>query len=450
VVDDPDAIWKPGYDGPPPITASERGVDGSPAVPTQRGRRRRRIVVGVGLGVGLVFVLVAAAIAVGPLGSRDARPAVEAADPSVFGGPAARRLPREASTLWSVDIPVDGDHWVEVIRRDVVIAAVEDASAATPGTRITAFDASTGDPRWTLQLDAEPRDVTVVGAVDDVLVLEQQREPGSTVTGVDIETGEMRWSSDAEPTEGHVGVVGTPFIARLGSSSDRDVTLIDATSGRDVTDEATDVRPVTGNSSEGIVVDGWLVGVDDAGSITFEDDGANRTTTVTVSPEIPSSVLSLTPVSDSTFVVSAPGSISGVTVEDDTARVVWTRRDGVVTEHHPIVGGSLIQIATGGGSGIQLVDGLTGRTVEHLTMTPGVLQALVVAGDGAVVLRSSDDGVRLTGVDLDGTEQWSIAGSEPVVVGDRIAVRATSIVDAAVNGALPSRQLRLTAFGDDP
>jgi hypothetical protein len=135
-------------------------------------------------------------------------------------------------------------------------------------------------------------------------------------------------------------------------------------------------------------------------------------------------------------------------VVGDTATVAWSRGDGVVMEHHPVVGGSLVQLATRGGASMQLVDGRTGATVEHFTMVPGVLQALVVAGDGAVVLGTSDVGPRLVGIELDGTERWSIPGSTPVVVGDRVVVRATSNASVSDDGASSLRQLRITAHGD--
>ena len=85
-----------------------------------------------------------------------------------------------------------------------------------------------------------------------------------------------------------------------------------------------------------------------------------------------------------------------------------------------------------------LVDLLDEPPVEQLVMVPGALQALVVAGDGFVVLRPAALGTRLAGVDFDGTERWSILGGEPVIVGDRVVVRAAS-------GAAG---LRLTTYGD--
>ena len=545
MVDDPDAIWKPGYDGPPPIlgSARERANDQPPGgtdrtEPDERahvdafGESHGRVVgvaarsqrsrgwrFGVGAGVVLGLALIAGVVMLDAPDARDkstsadapdvsaadrladeavpvepSRPVIERPDPAVFGGPAARRLPGSAATLWSVDIPSNGDHWVDVIGRDLVIAAIAepvgtpvDANvSAPPATMLVALDAPTGKQRWALGLTAHPREVTVIGAVDDVLVLEQPGVMGPTVTGVDVVTGETRWLADAAPNDGHVGLIGTPFIARLSSSSDGFVSLIDATSGREVgtivgdsmatgrpggwfTDrrgtwyvvddgavvaydlkaefgEATAIGRVDDISMPPIVVDNRLAIVDDAGSMTVQ--GEDGLSPVTVSPEVPEPIRSLTPVSDAKFVVTAPGSIAGVSVEGDTVNVTWSRNEGAVVDDHPVEGGTLLQVATSGGAGMQLVDGLTGETVETLTMMPGALHALVVAGDGIVALRTSDFGARLAGIDLDGTERWSIAGPTPVVVGDRIIVRATSNNVVDENSAQSSRQLRITAYGD--
>ena len=137
-----------------------------------------------------------------------------------------------------------------------------------------------------------------------------------------------------------------------------------------------------------------------------------------------------------------------MSVDGDTVNLTWSRDEGAVVDEHPVVGGTLLQVATNGGAGMQLVDGLTGETVEHLTMMPGALSALVVAGDGLVALRTSDFGAKLAGIDLDGRERWSIAGPQPVVVGDRIVVRATSDDVVEANSAQISRRLRITVYGD--
>ena len=92
--------------------------------------------------------------------------------------------------------------------------------------------------------------MTIVGAVDDLLVVETPGEPGPIVIGIDMAAGEVRWFTDAQPNAGHVGLVGTRFVARLPIAPDRSVALIDASSGREVatlaSDPAADGRPVAG------------------------------------------------------------------------------------------------------------------------------------------------------------------------------------------------------------
>ena len=208
---------------------------------------------------------------------------------------------------------------------------------------------------------------------------------------------------------------------------------------------ATTVGELDAGTVTPVVVGDRLVAVDDAGAIVLVGDDGPRP--ASGSTDVPAPVRSLTPVSDSSFVVTAPGSIAGVAVEGDAVTVAWRRDGGAEVGYHPVVGGTLLQVATRGGAAMALVDGRTGDTVEQLVMVPGALQALEVAGDGYVALRTATLGTRIAGVDLDGTERWSILGPEPVVVGDRVVVRATSTSDTVGGPAAPSA-LRLTAFGD--
>jgi hypothetical protein len=356
VVDDPDAIWRPGYEGPVPTFGpdpdrpEESSSESSSVLPdgeSPAGPARSRW-----FGVGLVVAVAAFVVAVvvlDPLG-------ISGGSDEDVASSGDRRLPQRATELWSVDIDDVGDHWIEVIRRDLVVAAV----GGPVDTLLIAFDALTGEQRWSRPLDARPRDAAVVGVDGDVLVVERSGDSSPMAIGIDMATGETRSPADAAPNAGRIG------------------------------------------------------GVDAV------------------------SVGSLIPVSGPNFVRTAPGSTSGVVVDGDGERIVWSRNDGVVVDQHPIDGGTLLQVATRGGAGMELVDGLTGETIEHLVMVPGALQALVVAGDGIVVLRPAALGTRLVAIGFDGAERWSILGPEPVVVGDRIVARTTS-----TDGLL-----RLTAYGD--
>lgn len=360
MVDDPDAIWKPGYEGP--VSTVEFDTDDlhDPSLeppPAPPARSRWWFAVG---GV-LLVALVGVVVALDPLGVGGDPDQDVASDGTVVGGPDDRRLPQTVAELWSADIDVGddvSDHWVEVIRRDLVVAAVGDRSGT--GAALVAFDALTGEQRWTFPFDARPSDVVVVGAAGDVLVIEQAGAPSATVISIDMATGERRPAEDGSP-----------------------------------------------NADDGGAFDAL-------------------------------SVDSRMPVTGSSFVTTAPGSIAGVVVDGDTERVVWSRSDGAVVDQHPIDGGTLIQVATRGGAGMELVDGSTGETLENLAMVPGALQALVVARDGIVVMRPAAIGVRLVAIDFDGTERWAMLGSEPLVVGDRVVARATSL----------DGQLRISAYGD--
>ena len=63
----------------------------------------------------------------------------------MFGGPEDRRLPRTATELWTVDLDDVGEHWVEVIGRQLVLVAAERPTADTSIT-LVALDARHGRP----------------------------------------------------------------------------------------------------------------------------------------------------------------------------------------------------------------------------------------------------------------------------------------------------------------
>lgn len=409
------------------------------------------------------------------------RPVIVAPDPSVFGGPAARRLPDEAIQLWSAEVETHGDHWIDAVRRDVVIVATANrptADGASAAATLTALDAATGGQRWTVGVDALPGDVKVVGAVDDVLVLAGT----SDAFGVDLATGETRWEVAATPEARHVGLVGTPFVARERPNGGV-VTLIDATSGSVVGEIATDdgttdgwitdrmgiwyavdggdviahdlrngdvgsptvVAALADPSAPRIVVDDRMVMIDDSGAVGVV--GAEGVDPLTVALDLPPA-RSLHAVAAGELVVTTPDLIAGASVGDDDLRVNWVRETGAVVDEHPVDGGLLLQVASRGGASMELVDGRSGQTIEGLTMMPGALSALTVTGDGVVVVRSSDLGPVLAGLGLDGRVRWSIAGAAPAVVGDGIVVRGIE-VDATDDDASTGStgQLVVTAYG---
>ncbi len=90
-----------------------------------------------------------------------------------------------------------------MIGRELVVAVIETGPGSA--TTLVAFDALTGEQRWTFPLDARPDDVAVVGAVGDALVVEQPGAPSPTVTWIDMATGETRSPGDTAPNAGQVG-----------------------------------------------------------------------------------------------------------------------------------------------------------------------------------------------------------------------------------------------------
>ena len=185
MVDDPDAIWKPGYDGPSPTVESDTDAldDPSPELLSEPESPARPARSRWWLGVGVIIVgalaLGVAVVVLDPIGAGGEPDQDDTEDASVFGAPDDRRLPQSATELWSVDIELTdddidddiGDHWIEVIRRDLVVAAVAGTASSTvasPATTLVAFDALTGERRWMFPLDARPNDVAVVGRLKEL------------------------------------------------------------------------------------------------------------------------------------------------------------------------------------------------------------------------------------------------------------------------------------------
>jgi len=121
-------------------------------------------------------------------------------------------------------------------------------------------------------------------------------------------------------------------------------------------------------------------------------------------------------------------------------RFAW-KRDGVVTAMYPTERGFLVQAASEGGAAQTIYDGRTGDDVVALTMTPGLFDWLVVTGNGILTKKTSSDGARLAGLDLDGDEIWSIRDVTAASVGDRLIVTTTRLDDGSV---------RLDAVGELP
>ncbi|MGB3733642.1 MAG: hypothetical protein WA964_01700 [Ilumatobacter sp.] len=104
-----------------------------------------------------------------------------------------------------------------------------------------------------------------------------------------------------------------------------------------------------------------------------------------------------------------------------------------------VIVGIVLLLETDGGSAQTLVDAASGETIVALTMSPGLFGVLEVAGNGIITGRTSRDGSRVAGLDLDGNELWALDGSTPVSIGDGIVARSTP---------QPDGSFEVTAYGD--
>jgi outer membrane protein assembly factor BamB len=404
---------------------------------------------------------------------RYALPDIVATTGVPFVGADPKRLPDRLDSIWSRTVPADAtdDVWVEVIdRRFAVVVVGDDRASPTASSVLRSLDAESGVTRWSIDLEVPPRAVSFVAATADTVAL----IVAGQLIGIDSATGEEVWRLvRAQPifASGVNRLRGTGFLAIRASGGTS--TLVDITSGETVgqlegptigTDHlgrwfvrrgadivAYDLgdgfqepvlvavgvedpvvavlgREVLASSSEG-----WNVSAVSAEEIGFERDvpeGAD---------EFPTAVAIL-PMLGTTFVVAGPGSIVGANLDGRTMRLGWMR-NGAVTAMYPTERGFLIHAATEGGAIQTIYDGRTGDDLATLTITPGQLESLEVTANGLLTKEASSDGTRLAGLDLDGTEIWSIRDVQEASVGDRLIVTTKRLDDGSV---------RLDAVGDIP
>jgi len=495
--DTSDEIWRPGYDGPPPVSmpirlAPSSGSERVPVhehhspEPTRRFRTPSpRTVVGI-----LAVVATSSAAALITIGSGDS-PADSAAVPPVsvdetvaavgeqraardelpdvaaisgvpFAGADPKRLPGVLDQIWSasVDASEGDDVWVEVVdRRQALVAIGSGGASPTGSTRLEALDAESGVTEWSSNFEVPLRSVTFVAANSDSIAL----IVGGTLTGVHSATGEAVWEVERDQALVERDVehlVGTDLLAV--DSSDGTSTLIDMTTGETVgrlggqriaTDyvggwyvrQGTDIvryelgdgfqepsRVVPGIDDPVAVMIGRdvLTSGPDGWKAAFASDGWARPEALANPDDVPTAT-AIVPMLGNTFVVAGTGSIVGAELDGRAMRSAWTR-DGAVTATYTTERGFLIHAATEGGAVQTIYDGRTGDVVATLTMTSGVFDRLVVAGNGILTKKVAPDGTRLAGLDLDGREMWSIRDVASASVGDRLIVTTTRLDDGSI------------------
>lgn len=263
---DPDAPWRPGYDGPPPeprrCAPDERPVapdttrlpapdpwsrrvavappddsataDGptplddvaadepdAPATAATGGtdRRRRRTAIAVA-------VLIAAAGAIGVSRTRT--------DPHVL--PPAR-LPTAVAERWSVE--VDGLAASDLAAGQFVTVADRTVVVRT-GARVEGFDIDTGERAWTRpsRLPVDTFASSGLVARDTLVVVEAPSDDERRIVGIDAATGAERWTRDLD--DGRDAVVYRGIVLDVpradedrpdGSDDGFDLYVLDASSG---------------------------------------------------------------------------------------------------------------------------------------------------------------------------------------------------------------------------
>lgn len=409
----------------------------------------------------------------------------EAGTPFVGADP--RRLPEELVPLWMTELGqlvADGSAsavtWVEAVDRRYVVVGVGDTRALTGPAAVHVLDASMGRALWVAQFETRIDQIDFVAAFGDALVL----TVGSEIVAYDLTTGSELWSGRLAKVDGALQQLrrleGTDLLARSSPDPVDPIELIDPVTGSivgemtgrvlgtdrqgrwqvlrgakileyDLAPRAND-EPISQidvdmvgavdseRSSDVAVIDGLLVTTLDEqlaigplevdGERAADAGGLTPLTTDFGTPDGLVLVRGFVPLGGSGFAIVGGGTVSGAEVRDGTVRFAWQRR-GTVTATYATERGVLLLVGTDGGSAQTLVDGASGEPIAALTMSPGLFGALEVVADGIVTRRTSEDGPRIAGLDLDGNELWALEGSTPASVGDGIVVRSTPQADGS-------------------
>jgi PQQ-like domain len=284
-----DEIWRPDYDGPPPLsmpirlaaTSRSEGADRRrPAVrvsprsepgadtasvppsfepaPVIRSRSDRRLSPRtVGAVVAVVAVSAVGALtatrsgdtpddpaavpavssnefAGGQRTERDELPDVAAISGVPFAGADPKRLPETLDPIWSMSFGAaeSDDVWVEVVDRQRALVATGGGGTSTTGSStLRLLDAETGVTRWSSDVAVPLRSVTFVAANSESIALVVDR----TLTGIDSASGAAVWAFELDPA-----VVGNDVERLAGTdllavdSPDGTSTLVAMASGETV------------------------------------------------------------------------------------------------------------------------------------------------------------------------------------------------------------------------
>ena len=393
-----------------------------------------------------------------------------------FVGADPRRLPTDPVLRWRRPLAfADDSQWtIGVVDRRFVVAISSPRLEAVGPSAIEVLDATSGLPVWGAASEGPAALHEVVGAIGGRLVIATPTDAESLVA-LDLTDGSVTWRRTAADVDldavgafgRHELLPGTPLIARVPLVETDPTVLVDPATGSEVgrldgVVVGTDHRGTWFLVRDGVVVahdlaDGWTPERRVGG--TMSTDPAAKTVVVggsvltvlesrpgefdpetvqigIVEPDtlllvdvddprrlgLDARVDVLTPLAGGRVLVLSGGRTTAAQLDGTSLTPAWTG-DGLTIATAETVVGTFLVVSRSGGARNEIVDSRTGDTVDALTMTPGVFDALVLAGDGFVSRKSSPDGPRMAAIGLDGEEMWSLPGAAPVVVGDGVVAR---------------------------
>jgi len=490
VVDDPDAMWKPGGElhvddresASATVASDINASPGDTAVwarPTRLGASRRPRT----MFVALACALGAAALAVvsfWPSGGNEFEAStnlgtdVERSEPAVgspFGN--TKRLPDSVDTRWATAIDgvvATADSSVFVERRELVVAVFDGSDPLTDSASavVVGIAGSTGDERWRTLLGSGARDLSVVGVTNEVVVVERRVNSDLAVLGIDTAGGRVLWERQPSRLDEHVLLPGVGLVVAVASSPDDELVFIDAITGEAVgavsgallssdgsgrwyvresnrvaeLDLRTGWSPPTAVGQVDVpdtvpvaVIDRRLVTPGRSGLVEVErsDSPGARLPFVPDVDELqaPSALIQFNPIAGTSFILTGGGSVFGATLGSGDVDITW-RVFGAVINSSPSDRGLLLNVASDSGGVQRVVDGSSGEVVASVGMVPGARDGLEMVANGVLLKRASGSGFERVGIDLDGDERWALEGDSPIAIGDRLLVTYRPGIDGAV------------------
>ena len=199
----------------PQIVAAGWIVDRDEPARAPRSRRRLspRAIASI---VAVVGVAVVAVVVVSVMGG-DRSPTRPG--PGELPSADERRLPAEVDELWATTLSGSGNALassVIVDGRDLVVAVVDDGSRNR--SMIVGVDATSGVQRWRRSFSFAPPEVSMLGVFEGVVVIEQNDLSGRELIGLSTVDGATVWERETAEGGANTVLLGTDLVTHLSST----------------------------------------------------------------------------------------------------------------------------------------------------------------------------------------------------------------------------------------